>query len=355
MASSRSTTKHFTPNLPPPSKLDFSNRADLHQNWSRFKRQWRNYAVASRLKEENEEFQVAVFMICIGDEGLDVLEGFRMSDVDSQDLDHIFRAFEKFCVGEVNEVFQSYNFHQRSHKEGESVGAYVTDFRQLARKCNFAEEDRMIRDRVVIGLRDDVTRQKLLELKKLTLSQTVDICRAQEAAKTQTQVISPSCTVDKLRASNHYSRKHKPKRYTLKQQGSLNEKEDVRQCGRCGKSHRRGSCPAFGAECNICKKKGHFANVCRKSYKRSNQVQFLNDDDTDSETDSFIVTVTTAAGKENVWNAKVEVNGKWIRFKVDSGADVTAVPISRIPRETKLTKMDKKTVWCRTCINQNQR
>ena len=341
MAASASTTKHFTANLPPPSKLDFSNRADLHQNWSRFKRQWRNYAVASRLKEENKDFQVAVFMTCIGDEGLDVFEGFRMSDEESQNLDQIIQAFETFCVGEVNEVFQSYNFHLRSQKEGESVDAYITDLRQLARKCNFAEEDRMIRDRVVIGLRDDVTRQKLLEQKKLTLSQTVDICRAQEAAKTQTQAMSTSCTVDKLHASNHYSRKHqKPKRYTHEQQGSPGEKKEVIQCGRCGRSHRRGNCPAFGAECYICKKKGHFSNVCRN--KRSNQVQLLDDSDTDSETKSFIGTVMTAEGKEDAWNAKVEVNGKWIRFKVDSGADVTAIPSSRIPKETKLTKTDKK-------------
>ena len=100
MASSGSTNKHFTANLPPPSKLDFSNRAELHQNWSRFKRQWIKYAVVFRLKDENKEFQVAVFMTCI-----DVLEGFRMSDEDSQDLDHIIQAFETFCVGEVNEIF----------------------------------------------------------------------------------------------------------------------------------------------------------------------------------------------------------------------------------------------------------
>ena len=166
MASSGITTKHFTANLPPPSKLDFINRADLHQNWSRFKRQWRNYAIASRLKEENKEFQVKVFMTCIGDEGLDVLEGFRMSDVDSQDLNHIIQVFETFCVGEVNKVFQPYNFYQRSQKEGESVDAYVTDLRQLTRKCNFAEEDRMIRDRIVIRLKDDGIIEEIKEPKE---------------------------------------------------------------------------------------------------------------------------------------------------------------------------------------------
>ena len=67
----------------------------------------------------------------------------------------------------------------------------------------------------------------------------------------------------------------------------------------------------------------------------------LDDGDADSETESFTGTATTATGKENVWNAKVEFNGKWIRFKDSSGADVTAVPSLRIPKETKFTKTDK--------------
>ena len=91
----------------------------------------------------------------------------------------------------------------------------------------------------------------------------------------------------------------------------------------------------------IFQKKGHFANIFRKLYKRSNQVQLLDNGDTDSETESFIDTVTTAARKENVWNAKVELDGKWIRFKVDSSGDITTEPSSRIPKETKLTKTVK--------------
>ena len=40
-----------------------------------------------------------------------------------------------------------------------------TELKQIARKCGFQDEDRMIRDSLVIGIADDQTRKKLLEKK----------------------------------------------------------------------------------------------------------------------------------------------------------------------------------------------
>ena len=68
-------------------------------------------SIASRLQEEPAEFQSAVFMTCIGDEALDVLEGLPLSTEDRLDLSKIINAMETFCIGERNEVFESYTFH----------------------------------------------------------------------------------------------------------------------------------------------------------------------------------------------------------------------------------------------------
>ena len=35
------------------------------------------------------------------------------------------------------------------------------------------------------------------------------------------------------------------------------------RCGKCGKSHERGNCPAYGKSCNRCKGINHFQAVCR--------------------------------------------------------------------------------------------
>ena len=38
----------------------------------------------------------------------------------------------------------------------------------------------------------------------------------------------------------------------------------INDCRFCGRTYNRGECPAYGNECNHCKKKNHFANVCRR-------------------------------------------------------------------------------------------
>ena len=35
------------------------------------------------------------------------------------------------------------------------------------------------------------------------------------------------------------------------------------QCGKCGKSHEQGNCPAYGKTCNKCKGPNHFKVMCR--------------------------------------------------------------------------------------------
>ena len=64
---------------------------------------------------------------------------------------------------------------------GESFDLFLTALRSLAKTCNFGSmQDPMIRDRVVVGVRDNSTRKKLLAENKLTLNKCIDICRASE-------------------------------------------------------------------------------------------------------------------------------------------------------------------------------
>ena len=63
--------------------------------------------------------------------------------------------------------------------------------RSLAKTCNFGSmQDRMIRDRVVVEIRDNGTRKKLLAENKLTLNKCIDICRAIETTSRQLKEMS---------------------------------------------------------------------------------------------------------------------------------------------------------------------
>jgi len=83
--------------------------------------------------------------------------------MDKNDIDIVITKFEEYCVGQRNETFECYNFNMRVQQEGETVDAHVTALKTLAKTCNFGQlQDDLLRDRIVIGIKDNATRKKLL-------------------------------------------------------------------------------------------------------------------------------------------------------------------------------------------------
>jgi hypothetical protein len=71
----------------------------------------------------------------------------------------------------------------REHQQqpGESFDAFLGDLRHLEKTCGYgAVEESTIRDRIVLGIRDDATRKKLLQTRTLDLAIAIDICRSSE-------------------------------------------------------------------------------------------------------------------------------------------------------------------------------
>ena len=194
VSSSASQIKQFTASVPAPVKLDTSN--NLGSNWKRFRRQWENYAVATRLNKEDPEFQKAVFLATIGEDALDIFEGFRFeNEDDDKNVNKIIEKFQEFCVGETHEAYEAYQFHCRRQEISENMDAFVTALRKLAKNCNFGQqEDRMIRDQIIVGIRDDSLRKKMLEDKKLDLDKCLCLGRAHETSTRQAHEMTQSKT-----------------------------------------------------------------------------------------------------------------------------------------------------------------
>jgi len=62
----------------------------------------------------------------------------------------------------------------------------------------------MIRDRIVVEIRDETTRHKLLQVRDLSLSKAIDICTASEAASRQLKEISGADQVQALQSSKRH-------------------------------------------------------------------------------------------------------------------------------------------------------
>ena len=113
------------------------------------------------------------------------------SDDDREDLEKVGEAFQRHCIGEVNVTYERYTFNRRVQDVGETFDTFVADLRRLAKSCEFgALEESIIRDRIVIGIRDDPTRRKLLQTRKLDLNTAIDIGKASEVVTKQLKVMS---------------------------------------------------------------------------------------------------------------------------------------------------------------------
>ena len=137
---SSSTSVQFYPlhvNLPLPEKLEISS-GTLVNNWRKFKRAWENYEVAAQLKdlknpESNKERRAATLLTSLGSDALDILDGLAFDDeTQRKNPDAILARLEQYCIGEVNESFERYNFNKRDQEPHESIDAYVSSLRRLA-------------------------------------------------------------------------------------------------------------------------------------------------------------------------------------------------------------------------------
>ena len=72
------------------------------------------------------------------------------------------------------------------------MDSFITLLYCLAEHCSYGElYNKMIRDRIVVGLRDTSAAQKLQTDSELTMDKTVTLARQSKAAKTQQFVVQP--------------------------------------------------------------------------------------------------------------------------------------------------------------------
>ena len=125
-----------------------------------------NYVKAAKV---NCEEQAAIFLACIGTDAYEIFSTMELDDeADKAVSDKLIDAFEKHCIGEVNEVYKRYVFHRRSQESSVSFDVFLSDLQRLVKSCDYSNvEESTIRDRIKLKIRDDATRKKLLQTRKL--------------------------------------------------------------------------------------------------------------------------------------------------------------------------------------------
>ncbi|KAL9981292.1 hypothetical protein ACROYT_G009976, partial [Oculina patagonica] len=238
--------------LKPPGKLTTSG--NLADAWKSYKQVWENYSLISGLNSQTEDYKVAFFLHCVGTEGLKIYNGFQFeNETDKKILNKVLEKFDEFTLGQTNETYERYVFNSRNQEAQESIDAYVTALRNLVKSCNFCEcmRDTLIRDRIVLGVRNNTMRKKLLQVRSLTLNKCIDICRSDEATATQLKAISGDDSVHKIRDWRRNFKKDKYPSRDTKNDRNVPPKppgKSHKKCLFCGGEHplKKEKCPAWG-------------------------------------------------------------------------------------------------------------
>ena len=181
-------------------------------------------------------------------------------------------------------------------------------------------EDRLIRDKIVIGIKSDDLRKSLLADPKLTLEKAVNTCRASESLTQQAKLLmvndNSQCDIASAKPSSGF--------------------RSVRQgvCKRCGTAHGFGlkNCPAKSNVCSKCNIRGHYTEKCltkNPSFVNKRQANIAEaghqDLEEEEEYSLHVNTIGNVFGEENDWYESATINGELVKFKLDTGAQCNII------------------------------
>nr|CAI5826445.1 unnamed protein product [Callosobruchus analis] len=107
--------------------------------------------------------------LCMGEEAEEIILQLEKEPATFQEA---LTSLYKFFIPRRNIIYERYEFNLRLQKPGESVDAFITSLHSLVEHCNYGSlKEELIRDRIVVGMSDTRTSERLQLKETLTLQQ----------------------------------------------------------------------------------------------------------------------------------------------------------------------------------------
>ena len=166
-----------------PNQVSFEG--NVAENWKRFKQKFEIFVIASGNEKKSNKEKCCMLLNLAGEQAIEVFNTFTFEEGEKDDDPEVLmRKFEDYCNPKRNITYERHLFNTRGQGANETIDAYVTELRLQAKNCEFgALCNELTRDRIVVGIRDDSVRSRLLREPDLNLQKAVDICRAAEQTR----------------------------------------------------------------------------------------------------------------------------------------------------------------------------
>lgn len=307
-----------------PKEFDFS-KPEL---WTARLKRFERYLSVSQADKKSEKERIDMLCYMMGEKAEEILSQVMPTINATTTYEAVKEKFTSYFAPKKNVVFERYKFNLRSQQLEETVDSFVTSLYTLAETCDFGNlKDELIRDRIVIGIRNARTSERLQLMSDLTMSKALEVARQSEVQAIEGKKIREEMTqyaeVNRI-AENR------------RKQNSIGEKgREQNTCSRCGfaKHATTQKCPASSSRCRKCGNIGHWERTCRtKSGYKVNRVEEEGEEAGD-EAAAFLGAVSEGQEDDDfVFTLRVREFTRELTFVVDSGADVTCVSPDDLPR-----------------------
>ena len=170
----------------------------------------------------------------------------------------------------------------------------------------------------VVGIRDSRLSETLQLDAKLTLGGAKKKIRQFEAVREQQLELKEGENNSSL-----YEVKRSYHRLSMQRGGRNRTFQRGRTCTRCGKEpHSFQKCPAREAICHNCQRKGHYGSQCFS--KNMSEIATTESDAEGSIWDTAFLDTVSNSGEKS-WLISIKVQNIDVKFKLDTGAEVTAI------------------------------
>ncbi|XP_023210109.1 uncharacterized protein LOC111613038 [Centruroides sculpturatus] len=165
---------------------------NMSTTWKLWKQRYEWFATATQLSSKPPNVQAEVLMAVIGQDAMVIFNTFLLTEEEKTDPLVILQKFDAYFAPQGNETYACWLFNRHVQSEGESFDKFLTNLRTKIRECNFGiQEDSLLRDKIVQGIRSNKIREQLLREPTLTLDHAIQICRASESASIQLREMQP--------------------------------------------------------------------------------------------------------------------------------------------------------------------
>ena len=313
----------------PPDNFDFTSP----DQWPAWRERFKRYRLASALHKEDEEIQVSALIYSMGPEAEGVVQSF-VSEANT--FAAVIDKLDGYFIPKRNYIAERQCFEQRNQAEWESNEQYIRALFTQADKCDFADKQERLRDRLLAGIKDKELSKKI-QLKALeeavTLDTVIQMLRNTDIIEGDTRPKEPIGSVQRVSQAHYQKRQKANKGYEQQKKFQTRYKPNQNRanistsmtCKYCGRARHDSpsECPARGRTCAKCGRRDHFAAVCLS--KAPGRVTETSASLQTEQSENMTFLGETRSGGESDWRVQLAVHGEQCTFKADSGADVNVL------------------------------